>query len=116
MVVFMPHPTFVCAMWCVCCLLLLLLCCCSAAAGGEYQVVMTLVSAADAATAANNDIPLSSLPTMSLPFGHPPAGCPGIEAVSTAQLKARGFDQGTRNIAKAPLHPAPGVWTRYSCR
>lgn len=87
-----------------------------AAAGGEYQVVLSLISAADAESAAAATLPLSAVPRMTLPFGHPPPNHPGLEAVSAAQMTARGLDKGSRNVAKAPLHPPPGIWTRYTCR
>lgn len=88
----------------------------SAAAGGEYQVVLALISAADVATAAASDIPLSAVPKLSLPFGHPPSGCPGIDVVAAGQLKARGLGQASKVLARAPLHPAPGIWSRFTCR
>lgn len=79
--------------------------------------MLSLISAADAdAAASTNELPLSAVPKMTLPFGHPPAGCPGIDTVSAAQMAARGFTRGSRNVAKAPLHPPPGIWSRYLCR
>lgn len=79
-------------------------------------MVLFLITPADAESAVDSELPLSSIPKMTLPFGHPPSGCPGIDAVSAAQMAARGLTQGSRNMARAPLHPPPGIWTRYSCR
>jgi hypothetical protein len=88
---------------------------CRAISGGEYQVATTLLSSADVQAAADAAIPLAALPRMTLPFGHPPAGSAGVEKTAAANLKALGLCSSSM-LAKAPLQPPPGEWTRYSCR
>jgi hypothetical protein len=79
-------------------------------------VVVTLLSAADAASAANNQLPLSAVPRAVLPFGHPLPGSPGVAAVAATNLALCGLGAGSSVASRAPLQPAPGVWSRYSCR
>eukprot|EP00878_Enallax_costatus_P010872 GHUV01011353.1.p1 GENE.GHUV01011353.1~~GHUV01011353.1.p1 ORF type:complete len:346 (+),score=72.49 GHUV01011353.1:107-1144(+) len=84
-------------------------------AGGEYQVVMTLMSAVDVTAAAEAQVPLAAIPKMTLPFGHPPSGSPGIAATAAANLTALGLT-GSTVVAKVPLQPTPGEWSGRSCR
>lgn len=88
---------------------------CRPLAGGEYQVVVILMSAEDVAAAAEAQLPLAAVPKMTLPFGQPPAGSPGIAATAVANLKALGFSSSSI-VAKVPLQPTPGDWSHRSYR
>lgn len=78
-------------------------------------MVTTLLSAADVETAQSNALPLAAIPKMSVPFGHPPAGSAGVGPTAAANLMSLGLCSSS-TVVKAPLHPPPAEWKRYSCR